>query len=203
MAITYAEIYSELNAAGSSPNGSCSAQLLRDSTGRVFSEYLLSGQDAERPADGNGSMSFDDNSRRVGIVNCVCEGKYDSAIFSLSVWLQDRISSGAETLTYDEAQFLAFLHIILKNYIDPGSEQVRSDPAGIDSGSAHIDILRSTKHSPMSFSSRTTRVLKRMGISTYDEIDSLGKRGLCKMRGCGEKTLNEISSKMREMGYNW
>ena len=203
MAITYAEIYSELTAAGGKRGGSSAEQLLKDSTGRVFSEYLLSGQNAEHPADSTGSVSFDDNSRRVGIVNCVCEGKYDSALFSLSVWLQGRISSGAETLSYDEAQFLAFLHIILKNHTDTDSEPARSNSASEDSRSAHIDKMRHTNHSPMAFSSRTTRVLARMGISTYEEIDSIGKRGLCKMRGCGEKTLNEISGKMREMGYNW
>lgn len=55
----------------------------------------------------------------------------------------------------------------------------------------------------LNFSGRTMRVLSRLGIQTYEEIDGMGRKEICRIRGCGQKTIDEIDDKMRELGYDW
>lgn len=56
---------------------------------------------------------------------------------------------------------------------------------------------------PLNFSGRTMRVLSRLGIQSYEEIDGMGRKEICRIRGCGQKTIDEITDKMRALGYDW
>lgn len=71
-----------------------------------------------------------------------------------------------------------------------------------ESGAAAGDE-QNTDVDRMQLSRRTKRVVRRLGCRNTDDIAKAGRDIFIMTRGCGDKTIMEISEKMRKLGYEW
>lgn len=204
--IIYKDLLDEFTYGPNTPVTTLAAQkALSRSTSLVFSNFVLLRD--QKPEDYAKSYEYlaEENRKRIDIVNMVCDGDYIGAFHALRSWLSDKDPLGY--MSYDEAQFLSMLHVILNGSITSKTKPHCTETVALEDISrvydAAVDDSVNMDIDQLQISKRTLSILKRLRCNDTDDIARIGRRDFMLTRGCGEKSLFEISEQMKKCGYDW
>ncbi|MBP3897487.1 MAG: helix-turn-helix domain-containing protein [Mogibacterium sp.] len=191
---------------GGEISGKTAEKAISRVTGLVFSNFVLLQNQKSEDCARSREILVDENRQRISILNMVCNGEYADAFTALRNWLENKETY--DYLAYDEAQFLSMLHVVMNGNCSSmhGAQRHRTDGTyrpregnydPTEGSETNTDIQE------LQVSHRTLGIIKRLGCFDTDDIARKGRREFSKARGCGSKSMQELSKVMEMCGYDW
>ena len=175
-------------------------------TALVFSNFVLLRNQKPEDYARSHEVLVDENRQRISILNMACDGDYADAFIALRNWLKNK--EMYDYLAYDEAQFLSMLYVVMNGNYSSTYRSRMHRPTGIyappkGANNSLEGSETNTDIQELQVSHRTLGIIKRLGCFDTDDIARKGRREFSKARGCGSKSMQELSEIMEMCGYNW